>query len=80
MRGCGRHTHVKTFNLRRDLRKFCNRQFIGVSQNDRAKQCVLELAHIARPVVAIEQSQSFGADAANLLALFSRKTRAEPAR
>ena len=63
-RGCrcwGRHA----LHLRDDLGKLLGRQHGGVGEHDGAEDGVLELADIARPVVAHEQLQRRRGDAAD---------------
>ena len=66
----GRNAHVVALDLRRDLRKLGDRQFVAVGQHDGAEHRVLELADVAWPIVGGEQRERVVGDAADALALF----------
>ena len=65
-----RNAYVVALDLRRDLGKLGDRQFVAVGQHDGAKHRVLELADVARPVIGGEQRERVVGDAADALALF----------
>src|SRR5262249_59192802 len=62
-----------------DLRKLVDSEHGRVSEDHCAEHCVLELADIARPGVALEHRARLGIDAVDRLALFSRESRDEMA-
>ena len=73
--GAGGMRTSKPFDLRGDLRKFGDRQLVAVGEHDGAKHRVFQLPDIARPIVAVEQRQGLGADAAQALAFLRREAR-----
>ena len=79
-RRSGGNAHVEAFDLRRDLRELGDRQFVAVGQHHGAEHGVLELAHVARPVVGREQRQRLGRQAADALALLGAEAGEEAAR
>src|SRR5665213_3570521 len=61
------------------MREFMRADLLAVGQHDRAENCVLELAHVARPAIGRQHGESIGIDAAHALALFGRNAREEMA-
>ena len=79
-RRSGGNAHVEAVDLRGDLRKFGDRQFVAVGEHHGAEHRVLELAHVARPVVGAQQRMRLVGEAADALALFGAEAREEAAR
>ena len=78
--GRGRHANVEALDMRGDLRKLRDRQFVAVCENHRAKHSVFQLAHVAGPVVACKQRQRLRRDSADIAACLGGETRRESAR
>ena len=57
-RRSGRNADIEAFDLRGDLRKFGDRQFVAVGEHHGAEDRILQLPHIARPFVAAEQRRA----------------------
>jgi hypothetical protein len=62
-------------NLRGDLREFRDIDSVALSQHHGAKDGVLELADVPRPVEGAEQTQRLRPYRANALAFFRSKSR-----
>ena len=80
MAGERRDAHVEPVDLRGDLRKLGDGQLVVVGQHDGAEHRVLELAHVARPVVGGEHGDRLRGQAADALALLGGEAGDEPAR
>src|SRR5215210_3000283 len=78
--GGRRDAYIETFDLRRDLGKFGDREFVAVGEHHGAEHGVFELAHVAGPVVADQKRQRLGRDPTQPLAFLGRKAREKGAR
>jgi hypothetical protein len=79
-RGTGGMRTVEAVHLRRDLRELGHGQLVAIGQDHGAEHRVLELADIARPVIAADQPKASAGDAAQLLAFLGGEARQEAPR